>query len=72
MKNNFKQIVTTLLNEKIGNIINDQLDRLYAINRKYSNPKITMTPTVRWALLALRLYILFLVGILFYKFFTWP
>lgn len=40
------------------------------INRKYSKPRLKMTPLVRVALLALRLYLLMLVIILMYKFYT--
>ena len=40
------------------------------INQKYATPRIQMTPLVRRALLALRLYLLALVGILVYKFTT--
>lgn len=40
------------------------------INRRYSTPRIQMTPMVRFALLMLRLYLLLLVGLLVYKFVT--
>jgi len=40
------------------------------INRKYSTPRIKQTRLVSIALLMLRLYLLVLVGVLFYKFFT--
>ncbi|MDD3371213.1 MAG: hypothetical protein PHE27_05240 [Alphaproteobacteria bacterium] len=40
------------------------------INRRYAHPRIALTPTVRWALVALRFYLLFLVALLGYKFFT--
>jgi hypothetical protein len=41
-----------------------------AINQKYAQPQIKMTPWVKFSLLSLRLYLLFLVGILVYKFIT--
>ncbi|MFZ1127384.1 hypothetical protein [Methanoregula sp.] len=41
-----------------------------AINRKYAHPKITMSPAVKAALLLLRLYLIFLVALLAYKFYT--
>jgi hypothetical protein len=41
-----------------------------SINQKYATPQIKMTPLVKLALLSLRLYLLFLVGILVYKFIT--
>ncbi len=40
------------------------------INRKYRTPNVKMTPAVKSALLFLRLYLLLLVGLLFFKFFT--
>jgi len=40
------------------------------INRRYAKPKIKMTPMVRAALLFLQVYLLFLVLLLGYKFYT--
>ncbi len=40
------------------------------INQKYAKPQIKMTPMVKVSLLALRLYLIFLVGILVYRFIT--
>ena len=44
--------------------------KIKEINRKYSKPRLKMTPLVRAALLALRLYLIMLVFILIYKFYT--
>ena len=41
-----------------------------SINQKYAKPQIKMTPMVKASLLALRLYLIFLVGILVYRFIT--
>ena len=41
-----------------------------SINRKYAQPQIKMTPMVKVSLLSLRLYLIFLVGILVYRFIT--
>jgi len=38
------------------------------INQKYSKPHMKMTPAVRFSLGLLRFYLLFLVGIMVYKF----
>jgi hypothetical protein len=46
-----------------GKAIND-------INKKYSKPRLKMTPLVRFSLFALRLYLIMLVVILSYKFYT--
>ena len=40
------------------------------INKKYATPKIKMTPMVKYALLLLRLYLILLVLLLGFKFFT--
>jgi hypothetical protein len=38
------------------------------INQRYTKPRIEMSKTVRLSLLALRVYLLFLVALLAYKF----
>ena len=40
------------------------------ITRKYRTPRIKMTRSVRFALLLLRVYLIIMVGILVFKFFT--
>jgi hypothetical protein len=40
------------------------------VNRRYAAPRIKVTPLVSFSLLLLRIYLLLLVGILFYKFYT--
>jgi hypothetical protein len=49
-------------------MIGGNLDKVRAINRRYAHPRLTISPTVRFCLLVLRLYLLFLVGLLAYKF----
>ncbi|MGA2973889.1 MAG: hypothetical protein ABSF77_01095 [Spirochaetia bacterium] len=44
--------------------------KIREINRRFNKPHVTMTPGVKVALFLLRLYLLLLVGILFFKFFT--
>jgi hypothetical protein len=43
-------------------------DAIGRINEKYKHPRIQMTPMVRISLLALRLYLFFILAILLYKF----
>jgi hypothetical protein len=38
------------------------------INRRYQQPRIAMSPAVRLSLMALRVYLLFLVGLMIYRF----
>ena len=40
------------------------------INRRYQRPRIAMSPAVRLSLMALRVYLLFLVGLMVYRFIT--
>ncbi|HTP64963.1 MAG TPA: hypothetical protein VMJ66_06195 [Geobacteraceae bacterium] len=40
------------------------------INRKYAKPSVEMSPWVKGSLLFLRVYLVFLVGLLIYKFIT--
>jgi len=40
------------------------------INRKYAKPNVEMSPWVKGSLLILRIYLIFLVGLLLYKFIT--
>lgn len=45
-------------------------EKVKEINRKYSKPRLNIAPMVRAALLGLRLYLIMLVLILTYKFYT--
>jgi hypothetical protein len=40
------------------------------INKKYAHPQIKTSRAVKFSLLCLRLYLILLIGILFYKFYT--
>ena len=51
-------------------MLEQRFSKIVAINRKYQAPRIHMTPMVKFSLLMLRLYLLLLVGLLFYKFIT--
>ena len=44
--------------------------KIQEINRKYERPSIEMSAWVKFSLLSLRLYLMFLVGLLVYKFIT--
>jgi hypothetical protein len=52
------------------NLLRVSIEKIREINRRYSNPRIKMSRGVRFALLMLRLYLIFLVLILAYKFAT--
>jgi hypothetical protein len=44
--------------------------KIREINEKYKEPRLKMTPLVKYSLLILRLYLIMLVVILLYKFYT--
>ena len=44
--------------------------KIKEINKRYSQPRLKMTPLVKVSLLVLRLYLIMLVIILVYKFYT--
>jgi hypothetical protein len=51
-------------------MIRGLVDKIRQINKKYETPRITMSRGVRFALLFLRLYLIMLVALLAYKFWT--
>ena len=46
----------------------DLLAKVSEINARYREPRIEMSAAVRWSLLALRLYLFALVGLMAFKF----
>jgi len=62
--------IESVFGERIGSIIRQSTEKVASINQKYATPKITMSPGVKFALLFLRLYLIFLVLLLVYKFWT--
>ncbi len=50
------------------NLFRGAAGTIRGINRKYAKPHMKMTPAVRFSLGLLRFYLLFLVGIMVYKF----
>lgn len=52
----------------IFNLFRSAKGTVQAINQKYAKPHMEMTPAVRFSLGLLRFYLLFLVGIMVYKF----
>jgi hypothetical protein len=54
----------------VRSFLNERLKPFVEITRKYKSPRIKMTRQVKWALLLLRLYLIAMVLLLGYKFFT--
>jgi hypothetical protein len=62
--------VEAVFGMRIGNMIHVWTDKIHEINKKYETPRIKMSRGVRTALLFLRLYLVLLVLLLGYKFWT--
>jgi hypothetical protein len=65
-------MITTegMFGTRIGSVIRGWTDKITEINRKYATPRIRMSRGVKLVLLFLRLYLIFLVLLLGYKFWT--
>ncbi len=55
---------------RLHRVFNEWTATIKEINKKYSKPRLKMTPFIKASLLLLRLYLIFLVIILMYKFYT--
>ncbi len=62
--------IESVFGERIGSIIRESTGKISSINQKYATPKIKLAGGAKFALLLLRLYLIFLVGLLVYKFWT--
>jgi hypothetical protein len=62
--------IGTVAGGRISTVGYGWLEKIREINRKYATPRITMSRTVKFSLLMLRLYLVFLVILLGYKFWT--
>ncbi|MGB9176129.1 MAG: hypothetical protein WCB46_05260 [Methanoregula sp.] len=60
--------VERLFGERIGRFIHESTGTIRNINQKYATPKIKLSGGAKLALLLLRLYLVFLVVLLAYKF----
>ena len=50
--------------------LKENIDTIRKINKKYHTPRIEMSGAVKLSLLMLRIYLVFLVGLLIFKFIT--
>lgn len=60
----------TIFGERIGSVFREWTNKIHEINKKYETPRIRMSRGVKIALLFLRIYLVFLVLLLGYKFWT--
>lgn len=64
------KILKKQIRKKINKFYENNFGKIIEINEKYENPKIEISPVVKISLLALKLYLLLIVGLLVYKFIT--
>ena len=55
--------------QTVKNILITWIDTVKEVNQKYKKPRIKMTLGVKIALITLRIYLIILIGLMFYKFF---
>jgi len=59
-----------IIKKQLKKFYEDNFDKIIEINEKYVNPKIEISPTVKFTLLALKFYLLIIIGLLVFKFIT--
>jgi len=59
-----------IIKKQIKRFYEDNFEKIIEINEKYANPKIEISPAVKFSLLMLKFYLLFIVGLMIYKFIT--
>ncbi|MGA2161010.1 MAG: hypothetical protein ABSG28_02245 [Methanoregula sp.] len=62
--------IESVFGERIGSILRDSTGKIRSINQKYAKPQIKLSRGAKFALLFLRLYLIFLIVLLGYKFWT--
>jgi hypothetical protein len=56
--------------ERIGKFVRDFTGKIHSINQRYATPKIKLSGGAKLALLLLEIYLIVLVGLLGYRFWT--
>lgn len=59
-----------IFGDRIGSLVHELTGKIRSINQRYANPKIKLSGGAKIALLLLELYLIFLVALLAYKFWT--
>ncbi len=64
------ETLESVFGERIGRFLRESTGKIVWINQKYATPTIKLSGGAKIALLLLELYLIFLVGLLAYKFWT--
>ena len=59
-----------IIKKQIKKFYEDNFEKIIEINEKYANPKIEISPAVKFSLLLLKFYLILIVGLMIYKFIT--
>ncbi len=62
--------IESVFGDRIGSILRNSTEKIRSINQKYAKPQIKLSRGAAFALLGLRLYLILLVVLLAYKFWT--
>lgn len=62
--------IERIFGKRIGSIIRESTGKISSINQKYATPKIKLSGAAKFALLLLEIYLIVLVGLLGYRFWT--
>ncbi len=62
--------IERIFGERIGSILRESTGKISSINQKYATPKIKLTGGAKFALLLLEIYLIVLVGLLGYRFWS--
>jgi len=65
-----ERIFNELLFRPVKHFFRNSFEQISQINKKYATPSIKTGRAVKFSLLLLRLYLVLLLALLFYKFFT--
>lgn len=63
-------IFNELLFRPVKQFFKNSFSQVSEINKKYAHPHIKTSPAVKFSLLMLRIYLILLIGILVFKFYT--
>jgi hypothetical protein len=62
--------IERIFGERIGSYLGEFTSKIRQINQKYAKPTIKLSRGAKFALLLLEIYLIFLVGLLAFKFWT--
>ena len=62
--------IETVIGHRMGSVLRGWTEKITEINKKYKTPRIRMSRGVKIALMFLRVYLILLILILGYKFWT--